>query len=885
MKPIRLILFALPLLCGRPSGLAAQQDWSWPFGDGVIIRFPGGGAPVVDPINQTRYMLENVTCISDSLGNLVYFAEKDSILRLDGSHPAGMQRLYGDDIANGLMLLPVWGQANAYLLPTVSYFCSGVAYCPIMSTVERVGGADTVTSFRNLGYYHPFNSLSEKVAAVRDAQGTGWWLLYHGDDDNFVRFKLDGKLASPLTVQTIGSVYAYTGTNPYWAIGEMCFSPQGDRLLAVTVTGVVDLFDFDRCTGQLSNWRSLGTPAPAVPGANTFYGCSFSPDGSKVYVSENYRLSSPNRLYQWDLNALDIAASKTLIDSFPTTVEIGQHQLGPDGKIYITALHPLDSANQANYHLSIIHDPNQPGAACNFTYASLWLQGRRSTLSLPNLPNFNLPPLVRQVAEAGPSRLICPGDSVLIGYPDSTGGSVSYAWTGPGINAPSSSTTWVRPATDTWYYLSATDPAMGSCGVTLDSVLVRVADSADFPLALAGADTAVCAGGRALLGGASAPGLVYAWTPVTGLLTPDSSATYSDASGDFVLNVTNPLGTGACFTTSDTVRVVVQALVAVPPGIAGPDLLLCPGDSVLLGDPAAPPSWGYQWLGGASPDTLPQAWASAPGTYFLLLANPDSLGACPAGADTVVVGMASPLPSGFAGPDTLLCQGDSARIGLPLPLGWVAAWAPSGGLTDPSALPVMAAPSATTSYVLSVTDTLAAGTCATAFDTVLVRVEEPFAHPAPPDITYCPGEVLRVGTEALPGHTYAWTPPTGLQDPTVSTTLVAPPPGGAAYILTITRLDLLSDCRERAFAVLLTDGGCLLQNVLTPNGDGVNDRLVLGPFANPASLAIYDRWGARVYDSAAYDDDWEAGGLPDGVYYYVLVVDGRQSVGNLTVLR
>ena len=801
MKPIRLILFALPLLCGRPSGLAAQQDWSWTFGDGVIIRFPGGGAPVVDPINQTRYMLENVTCISDSLGNLVYFAEKDSILRLDGSHPAGMQRLYGDDIANGLMLLPVWGQANAYLLPTVSYFCSGVAYCPIMSTVERVGGADTVTSFRNLGYYHPFNSLSEKVAAVRDAQGTGWWLLYHGDDDNFVRFKLDGKLASPLTVQTIGSVYAYTGTNPYWAIGEMCFSPQGDRLLAVTVTGVVDLFDFDRCTGQLSNWRSLGTPAPAVPGANTFYGCSFSPDGSKVYVSENYRLSSPNRLYQWDLNALDIAASKTLIDSFPTTVEIGQHQLGPDGKIYITALHPLDSANQANYHLSIIHDPNQPGAACNFTYASLWLQGRRSTLSLPNLPNFNLPPLVRQVAEAGPPRLICPGDSVLIGYPDSTGGAVSYAWTGPAVSAPSSATTWVRPVVDTWYYLTATDPAMGSCGVTLDSVLVRVADSTNIPLALAGADTAVCAGGQALLGGAPAPGLVYAWTPVAGLLTPDSSATLADSAGTFVLSVTNPLGTGACFTTSDTVRVVTQ-----------------------------------------------------------------------------------PLP-GFAGPDTLLCQGDSARIGLPLPPGWVAAWTPSGGLADPSALPAMAAPSATTPYLLSVTAPYATGACATAYDSVLITVEPPFDHPAPQDITYCPGEVLRVGTEALPGHSYAWTPPVGLQDPAASTTLVAPPPGGAAYTLTVTRLDLLSDCRERAFAVLLTDGGCLLQNVLTPNGDGVNDQLVLGPFAGPASLAIYDRWGTRVYDSAAYSDDWDAQGLPDGVYYYVLLVDGRQSVGNLTVLR
>jgi WD40 repeat protein len=804
MKPTRLILLALLLLCGRPLGLAAQQDWTWTFGDGVIMRFPGGGAPVVDPVNSTRYMLENVSCVSDSAGDLVFYAPEDSILRLDGSHPAGMQRLFSDDITNGSIFLPVWGQPGAYLLPSVSFSCTNVSYCPLMSTIERIGGIDTVTAYRNLGQYHPLNRATEKVAAVRDAQGTGWWLLYHGDDDNnFVRFKVDGKQASPLSLQAIGSVYTYTGTNPYSSIGEMCFSPQGDRLLAVTYTGVVDLFDFDRCTGQLNNWRALGTPANASLGPNTFYGCSFSPDGSKIYASEEGRYTGGNRLFQWDLSAPDLAASKTLIYTGPDSLEFGQHQLGPDGKIYIAQLYNLvaNPFNPNNYHLSVIHDPDQPGAACNFAYDDLWLQGRRSLLSLPNLPNFNLPPLVRQVAEAGPPRLICPGDSVLIGYPDSTGGAVSYAWTGPDISTPSSATTWVRPVVNTWYYLTATDHAMGSCGVTLDSVLVRVADSADIPFAQAGTDTAVCAGGQALLGGAPAPGLVYAWTPTTGMHTPDSSATLADSVGTFVLSVTNPMGTGACFSTSDTVRVVTP-----------------------------------------------------------------------------------PLP-GFAGPDTLLCQGDSARIGLPLPPGWAALWTPASGLADPAALPAMAAPSVTTPYVLSVTDTLAAGACATASDTVLVTVEPPFDHPAPQDITYCPGEAMRVGVEALPGHTYAWIPPAGLQDPTAATTLVAPPPGGAAYTLRVTAADPDAACRTRDFPVTLTDGGCLLQNVLTPNGDGVNDKLVLGPFAGPAALSIYDRWGARVFHADAYRDDWDADGLPDGVYYYVLLVDGRRMAGHVTVLR
>ncbi|MFN8396696.1 MAG: hypothetical protein U0176_18870 [Bacteroidia bacterium] len=101
----------------------------------------------------------------------------------------------------------------------------------------------------------------------------------------------------------------------------------------MTPTGIVDRFDFDRCTGMLSNWDSLGDAAPIYPGPNVFYGCSFSPDGTKVYATED---DNPTgcRLWQWDLSAPNIRASKTLIFTSPDSIELGQHQLGPDGKIY-----------------------------------------------------------------------------------------------------------------------------------------------------------------------------------------------------------------------------------------------------------------------------------------------------------------------------------------------------------------------------------------------------------------------------------------------------------------------------------------------------------------------------------------------------------------------
>ena len=135
---------------------------------------------------------------------------------------------------------------------------------------------------------------------------------------------------------------------------------------------------------------------------------------------------------------------------------------------------------------------------------------------------------------------------------------------------------------------------------------------------------------------------------------------------------------------------------------------------------------------------------------------------------------------------------------------------------------------------------------------------------------------------------YHWTPETGLQDPHVSMTTVAPLTA-MVYTLPITSDTITSEnCKTQYFPVALTTDGCVLQNVLTPNGDGINDVLNLGTFAAPVSLSIFDRWGHAVYVASNYRNDFRGDGLPDGVYWYVLKVSGdggHSIVGELTVLR
>ncbi|HEY8955468.1 gliding motility-associated C-terminal domain-containing protein, partial [Chitinophaga sp.] len=70
----------------------------------------------------------------------------------------------------------------------------------------------------------------------------------------------------------------------------------------------------------------------------------------------------------------------------------------------------------------------------------------------------------------------------------------------------------------------------------------------------------------------------------------------------------------------------------------------------------------------------------------------------------------------------------------------------------------------------------------------------------------------------------------------------------------------------------------LIPNVITPNGDGMNDRFVIkGLQRYPGSgIYIYNRWGNMVYQNKNYDNTWDGNGLNEGTYYYILKLNTPQ---------
>jgi gliding motility-associated-like protein len=60
--------------------------------------------------------------------------------------------------------------------------------------------------------------------------------------------------------------------------------------------------------------------------------------------------------------------------------------------------------------------------------------------------------------------------------------------------------------------------------------------------------------------------------------------------------------------------------------------------------------------------------------------------------------------------------------------------------------------------------------------------------------------------------------------------------------------------------------------VFTPNGDGNNDTFKIRTEDNrTVTLDIYNRWGERLYHQASYHNQWNAEGIPDGIYFYQIV--------------
>ena len=403
MKYFFILLFAFASL--KAVGQKHDHIWIAPLNGNLeeakTIDF-NAPSPMVEPIFPITDMTLTNASFCDKEGNLLFFSNgiwvKDkhgNILEngdsINAGNMADQHREYGYRVFNGAFFLPFPNDSNSCLLfhmfneelPTVGYTYQKLLYTKIDRTANNGLGkvieknTPLLVGDETLGFHH--------ASTVRHANGRDWWIILPNQlEPIYYRFLLSPNGIEGPEIQEIG----YPPYQPiqYELVGINLFSQDGSKYIdhEMFKGEGFQVFDFDRCTGMLSNPIKVDYET-GFEVSNGTSGIALSPSGRFAYMI--YNRDYKYRLVQYDLSASDIEASEVLLSECPGPVSpyecsFVMPMLAPDNKIYIGA-----QIDTTSYH--VIHYPDSLGLACDFEYGGFEI-GKTPSFTPPYFPNYRL---------------------------------------------------------------------------------------------------------------------------------------------------------------------------------------------------------------------------------------------------------------------------------------------------------------------------------------------------------------------------------------------------------------------------------------------------------------------------------------------------------------
>ncbi|MBK8701674.1 MAG: T9SS type A sorting domain-containing protein [Saprospiraceae bacterium] len=252
----------------------------------------------------------------------------------------------------------------------IKFFVDALKYTYVDMSLNI--GKGSVTK-KNQIIYDADDLVWSYLASIHHHNGKDWWLIQMRENSNaYLKFLVNE--AGPMLVdsQNIGP----KTTRNTSAAGFAKFSPDGKKWAWFTTENGLNIFDFNRETGTLSNQLIL-----KIQHRRDFAGIEFSPNGRFIYVS------IIDSLWQVDTWKENLEEGCILIDTFdgfqdpfPTTIQ-GMN-LAPDCKIYVNSSNGVGSMHVINY-------PNKKGKGCQFIQHGIDLPYFIS-LGTPNFPRLRV---------------------------------------------------------------------------------------------------------------------------------------------------------------------------------------------------------------------------------------------------------------------------------------------------------------------------------------------------------------------------------------------------------------------------------------------------------------------------------------------------------------
>lgn len=436
-----LILLSI-LLTTRVSAQQFGQGSNWYFGNLCGITFTTNPPTA---LNGSLTTMEGCSTISDVNGNLLFYTDGSTIWTKTHTVMAGGTGLGGNSsTAQSGLILKKPGNNTQYCVFSMGVSNTGSLHVTTVDMSLAAGFGSVVVA--PAAIYGP---CLEKLTAVKHSNGVDFWIVVHENTSSNYRAYLltSAGLNTNAVVSNVGTV----GSTQ--SVGYLKFSPDGYKLASAFYGGSgVELYDFNRTTGQVSNAILLTTTGSNV------YGVEFSPDGTKLYASR-YSV-----LHQWNI----CAGSGTAIAATMATISCSNLyglQIAPNGKIY--------GARGGQTSLGVINNPNLSGSSCNYVDQGFTLaSGSTSYYGLPNyISTFFVPST--------------PQFTTIIGTQTNGIGCMSASVTAPGFSTFPSTGCSMASASVTSILWNFGDPNSGSANTsTLNSLIHQFSNLGTYTISM-----------------------------------------------------------------------------------------------------------------------------------------------------------------------------------------------------------------------------------------------------------------------------------------------------------------------------------------------------------------------------------------------------------------
>lgn len=842
---------------GRNAGLDFNTPEPKVLLDGQIID---GLSDVDDGKGFKRYHGEGMASFSDSLGHLRLYTDGRSVWNaMHELMPNGGDLLGDISSTESAIIVPWPGDLDRYFIFVVDaqFGEYGLSYSVVDMKLDN-GRGDIVEGQKNILLEAPGyngNYVCEKVTAIKHSNGHDFWLLTRtAPGNNIVRYLVDkdgidvaSRTEFPISALNIEYQYDIHGQPSFdetLSIGYMRVSPNG-RLVACanggasiladingkeTYVNLLEIYKFDPRDGKLE---------PFVTHLDTvsyLYGVEFSSDVTKLYYT------SRRKVFQMDLMSdapETISKSTTFIGEFPQqgevdTLLLGALQLAINGKIYVA---------QDNYpYLGVIENPCEKGEACNYAVDGKYLEGRVARLGLPNfIPSYLLPP---DFVISGN----CTNSMTTFACTDTRNIS-SYKWTLTTVAGDVVSTSTEREFS---IALNRPDKYRIGLEVVVDGFShydYRFFEVYEPPVLNLGDDIQICSYDEAII------------VPPTS--DNDFTFNWLDGGEDVLhINKTSEIhGILHDVHTGCSTEDIINVVVVEPVEFSMPENLeYCHGKTAELTVELNDQISSFTWVDDDANHDAHRIF-NRQGEYSAKTVDVEG---CEFSRTVKVV--ENPLPQiAFEG-DNIICANRQRTLDC--------------GIADVSYLWNTGATTrvvvADTAGWYKVTVADAKGCVST--DSIEMELKTLPLISLPPDTVMCDGNVLPLNVAWNDAFSYQW------QDLSGGEEFVVEQPGSYSVIVN----NYCGETRDEIQVRYRYCGEFIFPNIITPNGDGINDFFKikgLDEFVNDWSIDIYNREGRRVFHSDNYHNEWNAPDVKDGVYFYIFYKDGDKYNGNISVFH